>query len=217
MRWGCRRAAVAGGVAASLVTGTAGARADEVVDPTRGRIEGDVTVAAGVGATLAPRGPRVEGEVRLRYLETTGLFATFEDGALIPSEAEPRRVVAAGIELRPLFLFRWLQGLEARRPALDLAVDSVALELGAVFQQPAGAAFWTRPGLQAGLGVELPLFARATGVWVGIHGGVRWSDSALSSGVAGNADDRSAYLSLALAWHQVVAAHLVDLGDEAPR
>ena len=30
-------------------------------------------------------------------------------------------------------------------------------------------------------------------------------------------DHREAYLSITLAWHQVVSAHLVDVGDREPR
>src|SRR5581483_9916003 len=101
---------------------------------------------------------------RLRYLETAGLFASYEDGPLLGSHAEPRRVFASGLEVRPLFLYRWLKGHETSRAALDLFLDSIGIELGAAFQQPAGTSFESRPGLQLGLMLELPLFARASGV-----------------------------------------------------
>jgi hypothetical protein len=61
--------------------------------------------------------------------------------------------------------------------------------------------------------LELPLFARASGVWAAVHGGMRWSDAALAGGPTDSADDRSFYLSLTLAWHQVVLSSAVDVGD----
>src|SRR6185436_12121396 len=132
-----------------------GALARETVSSARGdgvygRFEGDVAVVGAVGMTAGPRTPRISGDARFRYLSTAGLFVTYEDGPLVGSRAEPRRVFATGVELRPLFLARWAQGLEIGEPRVDLLIDSLALEIGAAF---AG-----RPGLQAGLGLEIPIF-----------------------------------------------------------
>jgi len=43
--------------------------AQDASDPSHGRIEGDLGVVVGGGVAVAPRGPRVEGELRVRYLE----------------------------------------------------------------------------------------------------------------------------------------------------
>jgi len=204
-------------IAASLVWPAGVARAQARPEPTYGRLEGDVTLVAGLGAVVAARGGRAEGELRLRYLETVGAFASYEDGALVGSAAEPTRVLTAGLELRPLFLGRWLTGRELQRARVDLVLDSLGLELGATFAQPAGTSFASSAGLQAGLGLEVPILARATGPWLGLHAGVRWSEAALGSGVVANADDRSGFVAITLAWHQVVVTHLVDVGDRAPR
>jgi hypothetical protein len=218
MRSVFERRLIAGAVGAAIALGGAAARADGgTIDPTYGRIAGDLTVVVGAGAVVAPRGPRAEGELRLRYLESAGVFATYEDAAIFGSAAEPERVLVTGLELRPFFFFRWLQGRESSRAGLDLVVDSIGLEVGATFAQPRGDAFASSPGVQAGLGLEVPLFATATGLWLGVHGGVRWSDDALASGVVRGADDRAAYLAFTLSWHQVVVTHLVDVGDRAPR
>lgn len=231
MRWGCEglprhecrgmkapaKARLAAGCLLA-VTGVAGvARAEGRPEPTYGRLQGDLTLVAGLGGVVAARGGRAEGELRLRYLESAGVFASYEDGALVGSAAEPTRVLAMGLELRPLFLFRWLTGRETQRARVDLVVDSLGLELGAVLTQPAGTSFASQAGMQAGLGLEVPLLTRATGPWLGFHAGVRWSDAALGSGVVANADDRSGFVAITLAWHQVVVTHLVDVGDEAPR
>jgi hypothetical protein len=186
------------------------------VEPSYGRVEGDMTLVAGAGVALASGGPRAAGELRARYLETAGIFGTYEDGAIVGSSAAPRRVVAAGLELRPLFLYRWLQGHETRRAWLDLTVDSIGLELGLVWQEPQGAAFASSPGFELGLGLEVPLLLDATGLWLAFHGGLRWSDETLASGLVATPDEREAYVSITLAWHQVVELHIVDVGDRAP-
>lgn len=218
MRSPARRAAAAVAVAvAGFFAAAPRARAQAAADPTYGRMEGDLTLVAGAGGVVAARGPRVEGELRIRYLESAGVFASYEDGAIVSSAAEPQRVLALGFEVRPLFLYRWLRGKEVRRAAFDLVLDSFGLELGAAFAQPAGEGFASRAGVQLGLGVEFPLAGQASGPWIGIHGGVRWSDAALASGEAPTADDRSGFLAFTLAWHQVVLAHVVDPGDRPPR
>lgn len=216
MRWGCSRSAALAGVVAALGLRAGAARADDV-DPSHGRVEGDLTLVVGAGAVLAGGGPRAEGELRLRYLETAGLFASYEDGPLVSSSADPRRVLATGLELRPLFLYRWLKGHETRRAWVDLAIDSLGLELGAAWIQPAGTGFASQAAVQAGLGLEVPLLGEASGPWLGLHGGARWSEVALATGTAPTADDREAFLAITLSWHQVVVAHVVDVGDEAPR
>ena len=214
MRW--RRDAVAAGwlAAAAFVARIASADGGE---PTYGRVSGDVTIVAGVGATLAPRGPRADADLRLRYLETAGLFASYEEGAAFGAGADPTRLVCTGAELRPLFLFRWLQGHETRRARWDLFVDSLGFELGAVFAQPQGAGFASQPGVEVALEGEVPILEQATGPWIALNAGLRWSDQALASAVAREAADRSVFVAFTVAWHQVVTTHVIDFGDEAPQ
>jgi hypothetical protein len=213
-------------VCASLLCVTAaadggGPRSDESiekanVDTTYGRIDGDLGISIGAGATFGPSAPRAALDLRLRYLDTAGLFVSYEDG-LSATSSDPRRVFAAGFELRPLFLARWLSGRELSLAWLDLLIDSFGLEIGAVLAEPVGGPFASRPGLQASLGLEVPILARASGPWIGLHGGARWSDAALEGVNATDAFDRSLFLALTIAYHQVFAAHLVDVGDVAPR
>lgn len=182
-------------------------------DGSHGRFDGDLAVSGAAAMTLGARGPRVGGDLRLRYLSTAGIFGSYEDGPLVGSSAEPKRVVSFGLEIRPLFLARWATDRELGQPRVDLAIDSFALELGATFAQPEGARFGARPGLQAGIGLELPFFTSATGPFLGLHGGVRWSDGALSGGPVGGPGDRALYLAIAIGWQQLFGGHLVDLGD----
>jgi hypothetical protein len=186
-------------------------------DTSDGRIDGDLSASAAIGATFGPRGPRAAADLRLRYVWTAGLFATYEDGPLVGSAAEPRRAFAAGVELRPLFLARWLQGWELGNAYLDMTIDSLGLELGAVFLEPTGSSFGSKPGLQAGLGFTVPVLPRATGPVIGIHGGGRWSDSVLAGRTIDGPSDRALYLMVTVGWQQVFGAHVVDLGDRAPR
>jgi hypothetical protein len=198
------------------VTDAAAPPASAEVDTTYGRIDGDLSAVGGLGATVGPRGPRATVDLRFRYVDTVGMFTTYEDAPLVASPADPNRVLAFGAELRPLFLFRWLQGHEFGSPRVDLALDSLGVELGAFFAQPGGGSFGERPGLQLGGGLELPILARASGPWLGIHAGIRWSDAALAGDTLRGPSDRAAFVSFTLAWHQFFGAHAVDMHDRAP-
>jgi hypothetical protein len=186
-------------------------------DSTYGRIDGDMALVGGVGASFGPTAPRLALDLRFRYLDTVGVFVDYEDAPAIGSKADPRRVFSTGLELRPLFLARWLQLGELHRTRLDLLVDSFGLELGAVFQQATGTSFGQRPGVQAGVGLEVPIFAHATGPWIGFHGGVRWSDAVISGGPIDGPGDRALYLAVTLSWHQLFLTHAVDAGDRPPQ
>ncbi len=216
-----RRARACGGAASALfallgASHVAHADVREERDGSYGRFEGDLGVAGAAAMTVGPRGARAGADVRLRYLSTAGIFGSFEDGSLVGSGSEPRRALAFGVELRPLFLARWATGLEIGSPRLDLLVDSLGLELGTVFMQPDGARFGGRAGFQLGLGVELPFFASATGPFLGIHGGARWSDAALSGGPLDGPSDRALFLTFSVGWQQLFGGRLVDFGDRRP-
>jgi hypothetical protein len=200
-------------IVALLASAPTVAVAAEPRDGAHGRIDGDMAVEAGLGASFGPRSPKLAADLRLRYLSMAGIFGTYEDGPLVGSRSDPERVVATGVELRPLFLARWLTGRYSGNPRLDLALDSLGIEIGAVFQEPPGASFGARPGLQAGLGVELPIFPRASGPFVALHGGARWSDDALGGHPLRGPSDRALFLVVVLAWQQVFGTRVVDLGD----
>lgn len=194
----------------------ASARGADRKDGAHGRVEGDVAIEAGAGASFGPRAPRGAFDLRFRYLSMTGIFVTYEDGPLFGSRAEPKRALATGLELRPLFLAKWFTGRYSGNPYLDLAIDSIGLELGAVFVQPNGAQLGSKPGLQAGLAFEVPIFPSATGPFVSVHAGARWSDAALAGGPLAGPADRALYVNVLVAWQQIFGAHLVDMGDRAP-
>jgi hypothetical protein len=201
-------------LAAAVGVSEAGASASHGADTSYGRVDGDLGLVVGAGVTLGPRAPRAAFDARLRYLETVGIFFTYEDGFGGP--AEPTRVLAFGTEVRPLFLPKWLYGLETGNAWVDLAIDSIGFEIGGSALQPIGGNLGERFALQLGGSVELPIFGRASGLWLGFHGGVRWSDVALAR-EAPTALERGGYLQITLSWHQIFGAHVVDLGDARPR
>lgn len=201
-------------LAAAASVSAAGTSAGQGPDTTHGRVDGDLDLVVGTGVTVGPRAPRAAFDLRLRYLETAGLFFTYEEGFGGP--AEPVRLLAFGTEVRPLFLPKWLSGLETGSAWLDLAIDSIGVELGGAALEPASGSFGARFALQLGGSVEVPLFGRASGLWLGFHGGARWSDVALAR-EAPTALERSGYLQITISWHQVFEGHLVDVGDARRR
>ena len=94
-----------------------------------------------------------------------------------------------------------------------LSIDSHRARARRCLRAARRCALRSRPGLQAGLGVELPFFATASGPFVGLHGGVRWSDAALSGGPLEGPSDRALYLTISAGWQQLFGGHVVDLGD----
>ena len=175
-----------------------------VSDIHHGRADGDVGFVFAAGTTLAPRGPRAVVDLRFRWADTLGVYVGYEDG--LGSTTDPKRLVGGGLEVRPLYLLRTRSGSELGLARLDLMIDSLGFELGTFFSQPRGAQLGPRPGLQVGLGLEIPVFASATGIWLGVHSGLRWSDSALAGDELRGPSDRHAYLTFSLAWHQIFGA-----------
>lgn len=184
-------------------------------DATYGRIDGDVALRGAAGVTFGPRAPRAAFDVRLRYLQSAGFFLTYEEGFQTSS---PTRALAGGLELKPLFLGRWLTGREFGSAYPDLFLDSFGLELGVVLSQPPGGAFGDRYGLQFGVALEVPIFPRSSGLFVGFHGGLRWNRATLGGTEPATVDDRSLYLTVVLAWQQIFGTSaLADLGDKPLR
>src|SRR5215470_4548251 len=81
-----------------LPSGEDASRPSSERDTTYGRIDGDLSVVAGVGVAVGPRSPRAAADLRFRYIETAGIFATYEDGKAFGDSADPVRVLAGGIE-----------------------------------------------------------------------------------------------------------------------
>jgi hypothetical protein len=130
-----------------------------------------------------------------------GVFVTYEEG--FGTRVDPRRLLATGVEVRPLFFARWLKDKEVGHAFVDLTIDSLALELGAFFAEPPGRGLGSRMGLQASLGIELPLFGKAEGLFLTAHGGARFSDR-LAAEEPSTRADRAAFVTFGLAWHETI-------------
>lgn len=121
-------------------------------DASHGRLEGDLTLEAGLGGGVAFEGPSVLGagtlELRARYLDMAGVVI----GGELRPEGTSRAWV--GIDLRPLFLARFFLGLGTGSRWLDVLIDSVGLDLGVALvplDERIGAA------LAVGFGIDVPI------------------------------------------------------------
>ena len=189
-------------------------------DGSFGRIEGDVTFVGGVGGGVDASSKRALGhaEVRARYLQAAGIFLGYEEADAFSGATDRgalRRAFLGGVEFRPLFPIRFLKHAEQGRAFGNLVIDSFAIDLGPIFSVREGYAT-ARPGLLAGLGVEVPIGTDEDGLWVRLATTLRWSAERLD-GDANDPGGRAVVFLLGLAWHQVAATHLVDAGDEAPK
>ena len=182
-----------------------------LVDTSYGRIEGDSAIAFSAGAAFDVRGVRGSLDVRYRYLHSTGIFVTYEEG--FGAGAEPLRLIVSGFELRPLFLARFLQNKELGSPRIDLLIDSIALELGAFVAQPAFGGFGDSAGLSFGLAAEFPFLPRAASPFIAIRAAFRWSREALSAADSSTVDVRAFVFTVAFGYQAVFGTHVIDAGD----
>lgn len=203
------------GLFASMGPCSSDARAADSTDTAYGRIDGDLAASLALGMSVGSRDPRAAADVRLRYVSTVGLFTTYEDAAPFGAAADPHRLLVTGLELRPLFLVKWLRGVETANPWVDLTLDSLGLELGSLFFLQSETR--SHPGLQASLGFQVPVRPSASGPLVGFHFGGRWSEASLAGTGADNAADTSAFFLLTVGFQQVFGSPIVELGDRAPR
>ncbi|AKF09182.1 hypothetical protein [Sandaracinus amylolyticus] len=142
-------------IALACLLAPAIARADEG-DTVYGRLSGDLVLSAGIGGGMVVNdrvGPEITGtttiELRARLLDSGGLVIAPE----WRPEGDDRVIV--GVDVRPLFLLRFLMNMQSGDAWLDLFVDSIGIDLGVAigpFDDDVGVA------TALGLGVDVPLF-----------------------------------------------------------
>lgn len=164
-------------------------------DGVYGRFDGDLTLSVGLGVELHD-GPRGALLGRALYYHTAGLSLSYADG--LGGDVTPKRVATASIELRPLFLPRWSLDLECGCPLIDLTLDSLALG-GGVFIARRENPRDTKTGAELSVGLGIPLFAKAEGLWLEGRGFFR---PALDEGRAG--------VLVALSLYESVITPLID-------
>ena len=174
--------------------GSAQAREPDVPDGVYGRFEGDLELGLGFGAELAAGGVRAASRLSAHYYSMIGAYVTYRDALYL--DAAPERTLGVGTDLRPMFIPRWSEDLQRGPAWLDLTVDSLSLGLGAFWEDAADGAFGTRRGFEASLGLAVPLFGTARGLWVAARGGLRWPEGPGEPGPTA-----VTALTLTLEWH----------------
>lgn len=182
-------------------------------DGVYGRLDGDLALSLGAGVGVA-RDQALGALVgRAIFVESVGLYASYVDA--FGASDTVTRSFSTGVELRPLFFARFAGNLQSGPPVLDMAIDSLAIGIGAHWTSPSGTDS-ASPGLELGAGFEVPLFREASGPWIGVRGVLRWGASDFA-GTTGPASDRGALALFTLSWQQRVTARIADAGDIRPQ
>jgi hypothetical protein len=167
-----------------------------VSDGVYGRFDGAFDLGLGLGAEVG-EAVLPAARLSLHYFSTAGLYAGYRD-AFGASAGGVERSASLGVNVRPLFVPRWSEGLERGPAILDLSLDSLALGLGAFAAQPEGRALGSSRGLELTLGGGLPLSRNARGFWLEALGVLRWT------GERGDElQETSGAALLAVSWHSV--------------
>jgi hypothetical protein len=190
---------------------TAAAATADATDGTYGRLDGDLDISVGAGVAFAPTGPSIAGLGRAMYLETAGLYLGYSDA--LGADRTVLRSASFGVGLRPLFLPRWGFDLEKGPATLDLALDALTLDVGAVFGAYLDVAPSTAPGVEIALGTEVPLAAQAAGPWIGVRGALQWRSDELARTTEPSLPSTRVSAAITLSWHAIVNAHIVDARD----
>ncbi|MFK7990464.1 MAG: hypothetical protein AB8I08_30870 [Sandaracinaceae bacterium] len=154
----------AGVLALLLLVPSAGAAQDGAY----GRLDGDLTLEAGLGGGVTFDNDHVSGagtlDLRARYLDVAGLVIGLDvrpDRQIgsVPLGGGSRVLLMA--DVRPLWLARFFLGATVGDRWVDLMIDSLGVELGVALtpiDEDLGAAF------AVGFGVDLPLVFFGDGI-----------------------------------------------------
>jgi hypothetical protein len=199
---------------ALLVFGGGAARA-ETSDGLYGRMDGDLHIELDAGPAFDKRGIWGALVGHAHYLDTAGIYAAYEDA--LGATRDYARALSFGVSIRPLFLPRWGTDLQQGPATLDLAIDSLTFDLGALWpfssRSPDGQPAPLRgPGFEVATSLSLPLFGRASGAWFGVRGALRYTAPEFASGTS--SDQRVGPMAaITLGWREVLLVHWVDAGD----
>jgi hypothetical protein len=165
-----------------------------------GRLDGDVGLSIETGASF---GQTTAGTIagRALYLATAGAYGSFAAGG------DGYRLASVGVELRPLFIPRFLRNMEGSRDVFELTIDSLAIDLGAAKRDRIDDLF-----LELGLGLEVPFFGRYAGPFFGLRVARDIAPDSLRGGAGGETRGM-----LTLGYRATLNAHLVDAGDRSSR
>jgi hypothetical protein len=121
-------------------------------------------LSAGLGgATTSEVHQKLFFDLRARYLDVIGLAVSPEWNF-----GGQKGAIAIVLDLRPLFIARFLSNAYFGRAWIDLLLDSIGAELGS-WLGPSDHRFGA--GLLLGIGVEAPLYpGESTGLWLRLAG-----------------------------------------------
>lgn len=193
-------------LAGSFTTTRGAAAAD---DGAYGRLDGDVALAAEVGAAAGSDGHAAGARVSAAYLTMAGAYAEYDQGLPLGAPQLTRRV-SGGVTLRPLFLARFLTGLETGPATFDLWLDSLGLATGtyvAWHDVPGCARACRSEGFELSGEMAVPLLGRAAGPFVALRGGARWAFAADPGAPEGGP---LAFVALSIGYQSLVAVGLAE-------
>jgi len=161
-------------------------------DGVYGRFDGDLDLALGLGAELGSAGhPAPALRASAHYFSMAGVYAL---GRIKAGDESAPSLFGVGVDLRPLFVPRWVKGLQTGSALFDLTLDSLSLSLGAFWAQRLEHSPRPNRGFDAQLGFGVPLLATAAGPWLEARGALRYPDGA----------SREEAVLLLLSWHGFV-------------
>lgn len=187
---------------------TATPSAADTTDGAYGRLDGDLDISFAVGSAFARGGPSAAAFARALYLGTAGFYASYADA--LGADRPILRSASIGIGMRPLFLPRWGYDLEQGPATVDLALDALTLDIGAVFMARQLGNARTSPGIEIAVGTEVPLLGQATGPWIGARGAVQWRPDELGSRGDPYFSSTRVTALVTLSWHAIIDAHIID-------
>jgi hypothetical protein len=173
-------------------------RATSSGDGVYGRFDGLFDVAFEAGAAFDSGAPSGAILASVHYMFMAGVYAGYAD-AFGSSDADSRRTVSFGVDVRPAFIPRWSNNLQVGNSLTDLVIDSISLGIGGYFRAPPGRSLGDRRGFELSLGFGVPLFGSVQGPWLGARGYLRWDDPG-----APDAPDAEAVGLATLGWHFMV-------------
>ena len=164
-------------------------------DGVYGRFSGNTDLSLKLGGLISDS--RVAGSVgaSAHYYSLIGVTGDYSESLV--ADAAHSRSFSVGTELRPLFLPRWVLGLERGPAWLDLTLDSTCVGFGAYFTD-AGTELEDTRGVWLSFGMGAPLLGQAAGPWLELRLVRRFPDH------DAHGDEPRNAMMFYLSWHHVM-------------